>query len=528
LFGIFGGKKKQDGDASSHNHTPSNQAQAPGAKSNVKNQLIPFATASPTLAGQYARYPLHVERAVYRLSHIKLANPRRPLYEQVLISNLMFWYLGVINKPATPTAPPNEPNKAPAGVDGSAVVAQPMANGTSQPVMSTPMSPAQQAALAQQAAAAAAAEKARLEAERLEKEQREKEEREREVQESQERERREREQREKERLEKEREREKVSKKTGLTKAERDRARKAETPVKGTNYGVQSPGVEQEYGWDQGSQDAGGGGRSGTSAAAPGSTPLPSPHTRYHLPGRIQQGSISSIGSGPQQPYFHQQDMSQVVYQPPNPYVLPPGAKPPATVENTWAISSSAAGVNDGKQRRSPPPSSQTYYEYNNGPTSPNSTERPRTAQNPPTHDYLGSGMPNGARPARSLSANSRDRPPALSGSTASGTFTSSAESASSSRPVEYERPAHNYSQSASAAIGQTNGVPPQPIASSSSGRLQKKKSTGNVTNAPTDGTKPPARRRKSVEAGGGDRRGVVEPDISFESLWLQQQFSMGG
>ncbi|EJD34603.1 hypothetical protein AURDEDRAFT_155029 [Auricularia subglabra TFB-10046 SS5] len=49
-------------------------------------------------AGHYARYPIHVERAVYRLSHIKLANPRRPLYEQVLISNLMFWYLGVINK----------------------------------------------------------------------------------------------------------------------------------------------------------------------------------------------------------------------------------------------------------------------------------------------------------------------------------------------------------------------------------------------------------------------------------------------
>jgi hypothetical protein len=54
------------------------------------------------LPGQYARYPIHVERAIYRLSHIKLANPRRPLYEQVLISNLMFWYLGIINKPPVP------------------------------------------------------------------------------------------------------------------------------------------------------------------------------------------------------------------------------------------------------------------------------------------------------------------------------------------------------------------------------------------------------------------------------------------
>jgi Activator of mitotic machinery Cdc14 phosphatase activation C-term len=52
------------------------------------------------LINNYYRYPIHVERAVYRLSHIKLANPRRPLYEQVLISNLMFWYLSIINRSA--------------------------------------------------------------------------------------------------------------------------------------------------------------------------------------------------------------------------------------------------------------------------------------------------------------------------------------------------------------------------------------------------------------------------------------------
>ncbi|KAG0168132.1 hypothetical protein DFQ28_005335 [Apophysomyces sp. BC1034] len=43
------------------------------------------------------RLPIHVERAIYRMSHIKLANPRRPLQEQVLISNLMFWYLSIIS-----------------------------------------------------------------------------------------------------------------------------------------------------------------------------------------------------------------------------------------------------------------------------------------------------------------------------------------------------------------------------------------------------------------------------------------------
>ncbi|CEQ41509.1 SPOSA6832_03235 [Sporobolomyces salmonicolor] len=67
----------------------------------------PPPTASGALLpnGRYAnfyRLPIHVERAIYRLSHIKLANPRRPLYEQVLISNLMFWYLGLIQKPQPP------------------------------------------------------------------------------------------------------------------------------------------------------------------------------------------------------------------------------------------------------------------------------------------------------------------------------------------------------------------------------------------------------------------------------------------
>ena len=507
LFGIFGGnKKKHDGDASStHSHTSSNQGHAVGAKTVAKNQLMPFATAPPALAGQYARYPLHVERAVYRLSHIKLANPRRPLYEQVLISNLMFWYLGIINKPATPTTPPAaEQGKLPATGDGGAPAQQTAVNGNG-----PAMSPAQQAAVAQQAAATAAAEK-----ERFEQEQREKEEREREVMESQERERREREAREKERLEKERlEREQPKgKKAGLTKAERDgRTRKAEMPIKGPNYDSQSRAMEQEYAWEQ-QQDQRGNSRPSTSPTSARSA------TAYHLPVRAQQQrSASGAGSGPQQPYFHQQDMSQVVYQPINPYALPPGARPPATVENTWAVSSNAAAAAaiEGSHRRSPPPSQASYYDYSNGPSNAGSTERPRPTRSPPPHDYLSSGMPNGARPARSLSATSQNRPTG-----------SPAPANASIRQVEYDRPAHSYSQSASAAVGQTNGATTQQQPSGpASSRLQKKKSTGNV-NPPGDGTKPTARRRKSVEAGAGDRRGVVEPDVSFENMW-QQQYPAG-
>jgi hypothetical protein len=57
---------------------------------------------APALNFYYTRFPIHVERAIYRLSHIKLANPRRPLLQQVLLSNFMYGYLNLINKAAQP------------------------------------------------------------------------------------------------------------------------------------------------------------------------------------------------------------------------------------------------------------------------------------------------------------------------------------------------------------------------------------------------------------------------------------------
>jgi hypothetical protein len=61
-------------------------------------KTLPAATKPdrPTCYQSY-RLPIHVERAIYRLSHYKLADPRRPLRHQVAISNLMFWYLSIIN-----------------------------------------------------------------------------------------------------------------------------------------------------------------------------------------------------------------------------------------------------------------------------------------------------------------------------------------------------------------------------------------------------------------------------------------------
>ncbi|RCI02971.1 hypothetical protein CU098_002311, partial [Rhizopus stolonifer] len=63
-------------------------------KRSSKLALLPPPLAEHTFFNP-SRLPLHVERAIYRLSHMKLADPRRPLRQQVLISNLMFWYLSI-------------------------------------------------------------------------------------------------------------------------------------------------------------------------------------------------------------------------------------------------------------------------------------------------------------------------------------------------------------------------------------------------------------------------------------------------
>jgi hypothetical protein len=85
LGGLFGRKRAEE------HERPPPRAPSPPPEPRIPP---PPPTASGVLLpnGKYAnfyRLPIHVERAVYRLSHIKLANPRRPLYEQVLISNLM-------------------------------------------------------------------------------------------------------------------------------------------------------------------------------------------------------------------------------------------------------------------------------------------------------------------------------------------------------------------------------------------------------------------------------------------------------
>lgn len=50
----------------------------------------------PDVDYNWTRFPLLEERAIYRMAHIKLANPRRPLLSQVLLSNFMYSYLAIV------------------------------------------------------------------------------------------------------------------------------------------------------------------------------------------------------------------------------------------------------------------------------------------------------------------------------------------------------------------------------------------------------------------------------------------------
>ncbi|KAJ1827806.1 hypothetical protein LPJ56_001461, partial [Coemansia sp. RSA 2599] len=86
-------------DASSDNDSAKQgQQQQKPQHSNIPSIITPV-RPPPTarLAGGNNRLPIHIERAIYRLASIKLANPRRPLLQQVLLSNMMFWYLELIN-----------------------------------------------------------------------------------------------------------------------------------------------------------------------------------------------------------------------------------------------------------------------------------------------------------------------------------------------------------------------------------------------------------------------------------------------
>ncbi|KAK5987729.1 Protein zds1 [Cladobotryum mycophilum] len=56
----------------------------------------PYKPLKPDVDYNWTRFPLLEERAIYRMAHIKLANPRRSLHSQVLLSNFMYSYLAIV------------------------------------------------------------------------------------------------------------------------------------------------------------------------------------------------------------------------------------------------------------------------------------------------------------------------------------------------------------------------------------------------------------------------------------------------
>ncbi len=89
LFSSFFSSSKKKGDRDSSNR-----------KSHLQRPLspepAPYRPLRPDVDYHWTRFPILEERAIYRMAHIKLANPRRALYSQVLLSNFMYAYLAKV------------------------------------------------------------------------------------------------------------------------------------------------------------------------------------------------------------------------------------------------------------------------------------------------------------------------------------------------------------------------------------------------------------------------------------------------
>ena len=90
LFSSFfgGGKKKTDRDSGGKK----------GSSLRALSPEPPHRPLKPDVDYNWTRFSILEERAIYRMAHIKLANPRRALYSQVLLSNFMYSYLAKVQQ----------------------------------------------------------------------------------------------------------------------------------------------------------------------------------------------------------------------------------------------------------------------------------------------------------------------------------------------------------------------------------------------------------------------------------------------
>lgn len=89
LSSIFGGRKRADRESGGKKSNSSLRAVSPEPLRRL---------GRPDIDYQWTRFSLLEERAIYRMAHIKLANPRRPLHSQVLLSNFMYAYLAKVQQ----------------------------------------------------------------------------------------------------------------------------------------------------------------------------------------------------------------------------------------------------------------------------------------------------------------------------------------------------------------------------------------------------------------------------------------------
>ncbi|KAJ5256353.1 hypothetical protein N7505_011504 [Penicillium chrysogenum] len=85
IFG--GGRKKHSSDGHHRKHSSRNLSPEPSMR--VLRADVDY---------PWTRFSILEERAIYRMAHIKLANPRRALYSQVLLSNFMYSYLAKVQQ----------------------------------------------------------------------------------------------------------------------------------------------------------------------------------------------------------------------------------------------------------------------------------------------------------------------------------------------------------------------------------------------------------------------------------------------
>ena len=87
LSAIFGGKKKTSDSDLKEKKRKSDRNLSPDPVPKI---------LKPDIDYNWTRFSILEERAIYRMAHIKLANPRRALYSQVLLSNFMYSYLAKV------------------------------------------------------------------------------------------------------------------------------------------------------------------------------------------------------------------------------------------------------------------------------------------------------------------------------------------------------------------------------------------------------------------------------------------------